>query len=740
MSGYELSIGGPKDGDSDVYQNMVDLNITDGASSMGSWTATLPIRGSFSDDLLSKIWVYYDDEIIFRGELESFNVDYDSATTTIEGRGLLVELNRKTKNVTYDDTTVYDAIVEFWDDTDWDALVFPPNRAEKYELHVTEYNHSGMWSWKGDEDESVQQDNVNAVPNKLAITEPNILVDETAHTDASTGSELDCMFSMYHEDETDRWSVLIETDEPVSKFDFGMHQQERWSDDGIYEEVWDSVDHKTPQRFHIFHLHFDTEWDMFRPKLQLYDETFDIVRSEVMIPDEDGFYTLENVEIDGTEFEIIQELHDLGSYEFTVNDYENMDIHSFPTGTLNGEPEWRITSSNRSKDLTNYANKVTVHGRTADDGTTPTATDENADEIQYMDSRGVGDNGVIERFEKNPDISTQQGAESRAERFLSEAVNERDESGSLEIAPQMIAPGYSYNVSAWGDAFPYGSQIGSNSLYFRGPDSPGETHDHIQYGWFNEYHSVGPRYTWEFLIHPQDLCRLDNDEYYTIFEFDETDAGIAHVLLYGDGSVGLDHTMSAGDNLTRTDPGVIRGGDTQRLSIQWSENLSDADDDRERYVYVDGYLKDVQSETPPDLDLTYADYYIGADRNGENGFKGGIDDFRLFAADEWKSEDWIRNRAYDDLVETDEDLRGLITYLRFDDHNDKDSVRNDGAVLNFSSEINGPQYQEYFGKLDEVQYSLGNGETLSLNFDISGRIDTELVSTQRSARTNRRSL
>ncbi|AUX08908.1 hypothetical protein AArcSl_1277 [Halalkaliarchaeum desulfuricum] len=726
MSGYELSIGGPRsDDDADVYADFVDFDVTEAASSMGSWGATLPFRASFEDELLSKVWIYHQDEIIFRGELESFEADYESSTTEINGRGIFVEMNRKTSSVHYEDTTVYDAIVDFWDETDWDALVLPPNREVRDTVQVSEFDHAAVWSWEGTRDGDTRQDDVELVPNRFEINEPNILVDETEHDDSQA--------SLSHDDETDVWWVLIETDEPVNTFDVGIHQQETWSSDGIYEEAWDSVDHNTPQRFHLFRLEFDSEWDQFRPKLQIYDETFDIVRSEIFIPDESGYSTLDGVEIDGTQFEILQELHDIGSYEFNVNDYETLDVHSFPTGTLNGEPDWRITSSNRSKDLTDYANRVTVHGRTGDDGSTPKATAENQDEIDDMAQRGIGDDGVVERFEKNPELTTQEEVDSRAERFLRESVNERDESGSLEIVPQQVAPGYSYNVSAWGDSFPYGSQIGSNSLYFRGPDSPGDVDDHVVYSWSNLIYGSGGEYTWEFLVHPQDLADLGDDEYYTIFEFDEDEAGTAYVRLYGDGSIQLDYTSTTGD-VTRTDMNTIREGDTQRLTILWSEDVWD------RYFYVDGQLEYEDSAHPPWLDLEYGDYYVGADRNGENGFKGGIDDVRIFASSEWKSQEWIRQNAYADLVEADEDLEGLLNYLRFDDHSDTDEVRNDGTAMYFDSEIVGAEYQEKFGKLDEVQYSLGDGDTLSLDFDISGRIDTELVSTQRSARTNRRSL
>jgi len=138
-----------------------------------------------------------------------------------------------------------------------------------------------------------------------------------------------------------------------------------------------------------------------------------------------------------------------------------------------------------------------------------------------------------------------------------------------------------------------------------------------------------------------------------------------------------------------------------------------------------------------------ATYYLGCDANKEHPYKGGIDDVRIFyheGPEGWLDEETIRTYMYTDLLTTNFNPYDLAMYLRFNDDSDPDEVINDGNTVDFSSTVNGAQYQDAYGQVEEVQYALGSGETASIDFDISGRIDTELVSTQRAALRNTRLL
>ena len=718
MGNTTLTIGGTlEDESASVYTTLDSLQFTDAASSLGSWSATLPVERSFSDSLFDEIYIYDDNTILFQGELESFETEYAAGTTTISGRGALVALTRRTQSVTYENTTVYDALQDAWTLTPYDVGVLPPNRDLYDRTFASNNGHRSLWSWSGDTGASTLTDGVTVERNRLVFTQPNTLLDDT-----NDGLQQP---SMYLDTPANRLGFIIETVSPITTLEVGL---KRMDGNTPVETVWDTATHDTPQRFHYFDFEFSQADDRFRPALEIGDELVEVQRTEAFAPDPAGFVEIDGVEIDGTVFEILQELHDIGSYEFAVRNYETLDVTSFPTGTVVGEPNWTVTSSTRSLDFTEYANKVTVHGRTRDDGTVATATRKSQSEIDELAARGVGDDGVIQDFEKNPDLKTQAEVDSRAERLLAESITERDESGTLEIAPLHVAPGFSYPVSAWGDAFPYGTQIGANSLYFDG-DSYVEFDFSHQFG--------GPEggvWTTELLLHPDNLFGLGDDEYQTLVRIeDEIERRV--IRLYGDGSIEFGNPAGS-SGISRTASGVIQDAQTQRLSVVWNQTPDP------RRVYVDGQLEAEFTDyyaVPLSTDdpLTYR---LGADFAGNHGYQGGMDDVRFWADSEPRSQQQIADYRETDLIESEVNLTALPIYFRFDDKTEHGTVVNDGNAVDYNATLVKAEYQDAVGQLDEVQYSLGSGETVSLDFDISGRIDTELIETQRASRSNRRTL
>jgi hypothetical protein len=192
--------------------------------------------------------------------------------------------------------------------------------------------------------------------------------------------------------------------------------------------------------------------------------------------------------------------------------------------------------------------------------------------------------------------------------------------------------------------------------------------------------------------------------------------------------------------MTRTDPGVLHDGDAQRLSIVWHNDT--------RRVYLDGQLEAEYSGSNPDeydqlvVDAESSSCTIGADGDGNHNYTGGIDDLRFWVDTAPRSQAEIRETSHIDLLETEADLSAMPVYFRFDDMTDPSTFVNDGDVAQYNTDTTnaGAEYQDAFGQLEEVQYTLGTGDTISLDFDISGRIDTELIKTQRVSRSNRRSL
>jgi hypothetical protein len=171
------------------------------------------------------------------------------------------------------------------------------------------------------------------------------------------------------------------------------------------------------------------------------------------------------------------------------------------------------------------------------------------------------------------------------------------------------------------------------------------------------------------------------------------------------------------------------------VAVQWET----ANDDN--WIYVDGDLvkhKEVVYNTP--LYSHESVYHIGATRNDEHGFIGGIDDVRLWADnDGFRSDEYLSTYDDQDLIKSGVDLIRCPIYLRFDDYLTNDPVV-DGSAEDPRATNHGAEYQTAFGELDEVQYSLGSGESVNLKFDISGRLDTELARLRRRSFSTRRSL
>lgn len=245
-------------------------------------------------------------------------------------------------------------------------------------------------------------------------------------------------------------------------------------------------------------------------------------------------------------------------------------------------------------------------------------------------------------------------------------------------------------------------------------------------------------WTTELWLHPDCIASLSADEWVTLL-YVQNETAEAEIRLYGDGSVNFGEP-SGSTYMTRTEPGVLRDGNAQRLSIVWRYE--------ERRVYVDGQLEATFSrENPYEYNGIYVDadgatYHIGADGDDSHNYTGGIDDLRFWVDSAPRSQSEIRATYDIDLLETEADLGTMPVYFRFDDMTNPSTFINDGDVAQYNTETTnvGAEYQDAFGQLEEVQYSLGTGDTISLDFDISGRIDTELIKTQRTSRSNRRSL
>jgi hypothetical protein len=906
---YELAIGGERtESAATVYQNLHTLDVSENPTSVNSWTATIPYTNSLDDELLTAIYVYFDGEMIFAGILESIESNYDDSKTTLGGRGSAVELAYQTDSITYSNTTVYDALIDYWtNSTLFDAQVLPPNRDYLDVKRVSTAGLRRLFSNDENADHRIYDyhydiANSRLFPQQLNFTED---VDASASTistdgtntssseysldtavrfDGDGGSYLDYAYAIPddpdYENDNYRWNVRLQSssisDATLDFYIDGTHVRtwnvssttlsHQWVDvlndsrlstvnsapgaitsdptfrlevaglasgeyididaetvtdetfgtytlpsstnaDGVYEGpewypddvlidgetdsdfsftdlapstdtdrlglfiateaklpeltaeirnkdtgnvVTETVTHSDVADTHLFDFEFANMGGDFavrlRPDGQRPDtqsasgETarVNVARIEAFAVDPTQLVTIDDAELNGTKFEILESLCERGKFRFATTDYANDIVQTFHEDTIKPAPGWTITQESRQLDYTDYANSVTVHGKTQSDGTVNTATVSNQDEITVVGRE-------VSAFEKNPDVVTQSEVDTRAERLLSEKIAAKDESGSLDVTPQQVVPGYTYPVSTWGEAFDYEGAIGVNSLSFDGADG---APDYVEF----PTDSIGfsDVFTFEFLLSPRNLAELGDDNYVGICA-GVSDGGTPtfndFVTLYGDGSVGVGFGQvdDSDPYRGRSVAGIVNAGETQRLSIVWGPGAdSDASDDGWE-LYIDGILKDRiepnNSWSGLDVDEDIDRYKLGVDADEANPYDGGMDDVRLFY--EGRSQATIKQYAYEDILRSNTaDLRSLPFYLRFDDRSDTTTAVVDSGTVYTPRDgtITGATYAAAYGRVEELQYTLGTDGNLRVKFDISGRVDTELIQARSEVRRNRRNL
>jgi hypothetical protein len=898
---YELAIGGYKgDSGATIYDDLLDLNISENPTALGSWDAQIPYTLTLEDELLADIVVYYDGEIIFEGILESVESSFDDSTTKLSGRGIPVRLEYQADTITYSSTTVYDALTDFWaNHTDFDGYVQPPNRDLYEDVDVSEADFRQRFNDDEATTHRIYEYHVGAeggrlFPRQLNVTEDMSMSSATTdgadtsdsaysnekavRFDGSAGSYLDWTYAVpsdpdYSNDDY-RWYVRLQsssisdatldfyidgthvetwslsstslshqwldvlndsrlssvnsppssissdptfriemsglasgewldidaqsvTDETFGSYTLpgstnadGVYTGPEWYPDGVTvdgesgdgyvdmqpssatdrlgatietveavstfraecknkdtgEVVSDTHTRVGTSTVHQFDFQFADTGTDFALRLKFDGQLPDtqsasgetspvnVSRIETYAPDTSKFVTISDAEFNGTLFDICKSLHERGAYRFAVTDYENEIIESFPQNTMAEEPFWQIKSESRKLDYTDYANTVTVHGKTASDGTYNSATVSDQDEIDVVGRK-------VHHYEKNPEVSTQAEVDSRARRLLEEKLGERDESGSMDVVPQLIDVGYTYPISTWSDVFRYGGRVGTNALEFRGTDG---APDYVEFSNSGE----GPAtdvYTFEALVYPRNLDELGDDEYVGVLSMADSDTGPTYndlLVVYGDGSVSLgfgqpDHSDAY---RRRSSPDIVNNRESQRIS-----GIVRMDGDFD--IYVDGQHKATlaQPSTTGLNQLAGSDmtFYVGLDADGSSAhpFDGGIDDVRIFYGERTQAQ--IDDYAYTDLMEsTTANLERLVHYLRFDDRSDASTAIVDSGA-NYAPDdgtVTGATYESAFGRLEEIQYSLGTEGNLSLKFDISGRIDTELIALGESVQQNRRNL
>lgn len=159
---------------------------------------------------------------------------------------------------------------------------------------------------------------------------------------------------------------------------------------------------------------------------------------------------VENNTFRGPPLKILKELHRMADYRFAI-DHAATDqdgnlvkvVESFERGTQKKTADWDVINRNPKDSWTDYANEVTIWGALQDDGTRPKVTLRNDAEVSEYGKEPFSDT--------RPNLETLDAVKSETRAELKKRVGNRDRTGTLDVHPVNILPGYVYDVDWFGD-------------------------------------------------------------------------------------------------------------------------------------------------------------------------------------------------------------------------------------------------------------------------------------------------
>lgn len=169
-----------------------------------------------------------------------------------------------------------------------------------------------------------------------------------------------------------------------------------------------------------------------------------VIEDWSLLYDGDNRSVIDDSRYTGSAMDVLQKLHRKAGRRFVTPMDGSKTLDSFPTGSKTRDADWTAKNRRPTRDLYDYANRVTVYGALQDDGTRPTATAEDADEI---DANGAVRHVVVVKT----DLDGLDPVKSEARSQVSQRVDEKRVKGRVEIWPTGIDPGYSYPVDWYGD-------------------------------------------------------------------------------------------------------------------------------------------------------------------------------------------------------------------------------------------------------------------------------------------------
>ncbi len=163
--------------------------------------------------------------------------------------------------------------------------------------------------------------------------------------------------------------------------------------------------------------------------------------------DGDNLVVIVDMELMRNHFDNLKTLHEFGDFLWTIEHDDgpisDMAVSSFRRGEeTRPAPDGFSNQVNQRPEIQSgsYFNSVYLEGAKRDDGTRPTATEKDQEAINN-DDREISP-GVL----RDTTITTDAGANFRAQALLDAALSNNDLVGSVTVPPVMVHPGYSRPV------------------------------------------------------------------------------------------------------------------------------------------------------------------------------------------------------------------------------------------------------------------------------------------------------
>lgn len=155
--------------------------------------------------------------------------------------------------------------------------------------------------------------------------------------------------------------------------------------------------------------------------------------------------TLSDFSSEGTPLEVLQDLHEQAGMRFTVQHLDDgAVVESYVASERQRSHSWTVIEHGADGDVTEYANRVEVYGGTKSGGGRAFGAAEDTTEINDV----TGGETITWRVDDSS-ITTDADAQARAESVLAERIAADSLSGTLEIVPALVLPGYYYDIPEW---------------------------------------------------------------------------------------------------------------------------------------------------------------------------------------------------------------------------------------------------------------------------------------------------